>query len=490
MYDASDLLPLKHSHSSFYVQAKYFKLDNAIKNNNLHDSFVNSLRFKTALLPDGWAGDVSVDIDAVGNISNVQTGVQGATEGCLLPGIANLHSHAHQRAMAGLAERAGDSDDSFWTWRRTMYEFLDAIQPHHLHAIASQLYVEMLKAGYTRVAEFQYLHHQPDGNRYDNIAQMSLQTLAAARDTGLGITNLPVHYQFGGFGGQPVAAQQKRFANNPGNYLRIVDALKDESGEDANTVTGVAAHSLRAVTKESFNEVLDAHATHASLPVHIHIAEQTKEVEDCVAWCGARPVEYLYDNFAVDRAWCLIHATHMTETETMTLAKSNAVAGLCPVTEGNLGDGFFNATQFLDAGGKLGIGSDSHISVSPVEELRWFEYGQRLVHHSRNQLSGGSNRSTGRNLFDIAVAGGAQACGHNSGAIKTGRRADFIVLDTTHPLLCEREDDEILDSWIFSGNANTVRDVYVGGVRVIENGHHADEEKIKQRFQSTIRELR
>ena len=448
--------------------------------------------FKYALLPSGWASNVQISVDGSGNISSVETNIDSAAvqPGCALPGIANLHSHAHQRAMAGLAEKAGDSDDSFWTWRATMYNFMDAIQPQHLHAIASRLYLEMLKAGYTRVAEFQYLHHQTDGSHYDNIAEMSLQTLSAARDVGIGITNLPVHYQYSGFGGQPPQPQQRRFSNDPEAFLRIVDELKRASDDDANIVTGIAAHSLRAVTRESLDDVLDEFANRINLPIHIHIAEQTREVEDCIAWCGARPVDYLYEHFPVNTDWCLIHATHMTAAETLKVAESGAVAGLCPTTEGNLGDGFFNAVDYLKAGGKLGIGSDSHISISPNEELRWFEYGQRLLHQSRNQLSGGYNRSTGRNLFDIAVAGGAQACGHNSGALEVGKRADFIVLDTTHPLLCERTDNDIIDSWIFSGNENTVRDVYVGGEQVIKNGQHKNEEAINKAFASTLRELR
>jgi len=450
---------------------------------------VNNLRVKTALLADGWADDVSVDIAGNGDIACVQSGVPGAAGGCLLPGMANVHSHAHQRAMAGLAERAGNSGD-FWAWRASMYRFLDAMEPHHLHAVASQLYVEMLKAGYTRVAEFQYLHHRTDGARYDRIAEMSLQTLASARETGIGITHLPAYYQFGGFGGRPAAGQQRRFANDPARFLALFEALKKESGGDENMVTGVAAHSLRAITPETFGEILEALAKQGPLPVHIHIAEQTREVDDCIAWSGARPVEYLYDRFAVDRNWCLIHATHMTDFETAQLAASGAVAGLCPTTEANLGDGFFNAARYLAEGGGLAIGSDSHISVSPVEELRWLEYGQRLVHRSRNRLSAGCGLGTGRRLYDLAVAGGARACGHNSGVIAPGKRADFIVLDTAHPLLCERRGDELLDSWIFSGNQNTVRDVYVGGRRVVENGRHASESEIRQRFRCALKALR
>jgi formimidoylglutamate deiminase len=469
-----------YTHSSKSQNLQFLRITNTLK----------TLHFKNALLPEGWSTDVSVEIDTLGNISRIESNVPGANPGCLLPGIANLHSHAHQRAMAGLAERAGDSKDSFWTWRSIMYDFLNAISPEHLYAIASQLYIEMLKAGYTRVAEFQYLHHQHDGSRYANIAEMSLQILSAAKDTGLGLTNLPVHYQFGGFGGQATSDQQRRFACDPEEFLQIVDRLQRQSAVDLNVITGVAAHSLRAVTKQSFEKVLYELSGESSFPIHIHIAEQTKEVDDCVAWSGARPVEYLYDHFSVDKDWCLVHATHMSENETMLMAKSGAVAGLCPTTEANLGDGFFNGTAYLEAGGNLGIGSDSNISISPTEEIRWFEYGQRLVHRSRNQLSGGFNRSTGRNLFDSLVSGGARACGHNSGAIDVGKRADLIVLDTDHSLLCERNGDELIDSWIFSGNENTVRDVYVGGKHLIVNGHHENEELITSRFKSVIKELR
>lgn len=451
---------------------------------------MNTIHLEQALLATGWANNVRLSIDDSGMISSIETDISGANSGCLLPGMANLHSHAHQRAMAGLAERAGPTNDSFWTWRKLMYQFLETIQPEHLHAIASQLYVEMLKSGYTRVGEFQYLHHQSNGQHYDNPAEMSLQTLQAACDTGLGITNLPVHYQFGGFGEQPLGQQQQRFANDPELFLRIVDSLRQASSNDANVITGIAAHSLRAVSKHGLTTVLESLHKESTLPVHIHIAEQTKEVDDCVSWSGLRPVNYLLDNFNVDQHWCLIHATHMTDKETQSVAESGAVVGICPATEGNLGDGFFNAVEYLRANGKFGIGSDSHISVSPTEEIRWLEYGQRLLHRSRNVLSGGFDRSTGRNLFDKAAVGGAQACGHNSGAIAIGKRADFIVLDTDHPLLAERSGDEILDSWVFSGNSDTVRDVYVGGKHLIQDGQHAQQTAIADRFKSTLKTLR
>ena len=449
---------------------------------------MKKLGFKSALLAEGWASDVLVEIDAQGDIAAIQTGVEGITgRDCALPGMANLHSHAHQRAMAGLAERAGQSDDSFWTWRSTMYQFVGSIQPHHLNTIAAQLYIEMLKAGYTRVAEFQYLHHQANGSRYDQIAEMSLQVLQAAKQVGLGITNLPVLYQHSGFGGQPVSEQQKRFLNKPDTLVDILSSLRNASVGDGNVVNGVAAHSLRAVTKESLHQLLGA--TSQPLPVHIHIAEQRKEVEDCLTWSGVRPVDYLFDNFEIDQHWCLVHATHMTSEETKRLAISGAVAGLCPTTEANLGDGVFNATRYLQAGGQFGIGSDSHISVSPVEELRWLEYGQRLKHGSRNQLSSADVSSTGRRLFEGAAAGGAQACGHNSGAIAMGKRADIVVLDQDHPLLYSRDGDKLLDSWIFSGNSNAVSDVYVGGEHVIVEGQHPLQEQIEARFKATMQEL-
>ncbi len=452
---------------------------------------MKTLHFERALLPDGWANDVGVEITGNGDIESVVVG-DVATEvipGCLLPGIANLHSHAHQRAMAGLAEQAGRADDSFWTWREVMYRHLERIQPRQLHAIASQLYLEMLKVGYTRVAEFQYLHHQSDGSHYDDIAEMSLQTLAAAREVGIGITNLPVHYQFGGFGERAAGDQQRRFIVDPEHFLQIVDALMRESRGDANIVTGIAAHSLRAVSRDSLDDVLDEFANRVSLPVHIHIAEQIREVDDCIAWSGARPVEYLYDNFAVDERWCLVHATHMNASETRRVAASGAVAGLCPTTEANLGDGLFNGRDFVEAGGRYGLGSDSQISISPVEEMRWLEYGQRLAQRGRNLMAEGPGSSTGRTIFESVLAGGAQACGHNSGKIETGARADFIVLDTGHPLLCERGGDALLDSWIFSGNENPVREVYVGGRQVIRDGHHPLEAQIESGFKQTLKAL-
>ncbi|MDH3690946.1 MAG: formimidoylglutamate deiminase [Gammaproteobacteria bacterium] len=452
----------------------------------------NTFIVDCALLPQGWTDSVMVTIDNDGNISEVRAGAESEGEhvpGCLLPGVPNLHSHAHQRAMAGLAERSGDSNDNFWSWREVMYHYVSRIQPHHLQAIATQLYLEMLKAGYTSVAEFQYLHHDPYGRPYDNVAEMSLHTLAAAREVGIGITNLPVLYCYGGFGAQQPTEGQCRFINDAERFLAIVHKLIEACADDPNVATGIAPHSLRAISKEVVHKVFEEFNARSTGPIHIHIAEQIKEIEDCLAWCGQRPVEWLYQNLDIDDRWCLVHATHMTERETKTVADSGAVVGLCPTTEANLGDGLFNLTQYVAKDGRIGVGSDSQISVSPVEELRWLEYGQRLKHTRRNLLSADTGQSSGRRLFDLAVAGGAQACGRKIGRIETGYRADMIVVENDHPILYGRHKDALLDSWIFSGNENLVRDVYTGGRLVVKDGRHINEEHINANFRRALADL-
>ena len=443
-----------------------------------------------ALLNDGWASCVDIGIDAEGNIDSVTPGCDysgGERAELLIPAIPNVHSHAHQRAMAGLGERAGDSADSFWTWRKVMYHYLERIEPEHLQHIAAQLYLEMLKAGYGCVGEFQYLHHGIDGSAYDNRAEMSLQCLQAARSVGIGFTALPVLYRYGGFGSADPLDGQKRFLNGASEFIDIVESLKSATAGDPNSAVGIAPHSLRAIDRELLAEVIASLDDLAA--IHLHIAEQTREVDDCLAWSGKRPVEWLYDNFDVDRQWCLIHATHMTADETAMMARSGCVAGLCPTTEANLGDGFFNAVDYLSANGSWAIGSDSHISIDPVEELRWLEYGARLQTRRRNVLVSPNVVNTGRNLLDGALAGGERACGRRIGRIESGYRADLVALDVDHPRLYGRSDDELLDSWIFSGNDNLVRDVYIGGRKLIDNGHHADEDEITRNYRATLERL-
>ena len=443
-----------------------------------------------ALLGEGWAREVEIELDATGNIASIRTERQyesGERAGILLPAIPNVHSHAHQRAMAGLGERAGDSADSFWTWRKVMYHYLERIRPDDLKHIAAQLYLEMLKAGYGCVGEFQYLHHGIDGAPYAERAEMSLQCLQAAREVGIGFTALPVLYRYGGFGGADPLPGQKRFLNDADGFVEIVESLRRATDADPNCAVGIAPHSLRAIDAELLRSVCGAVGDVAA--IHIHIAEQIAEVDDCIAWSGLRPVEWLFEHFPVDAGWCLIHATHMTAGETALSADSGCIAGLCPTTEANLGDGFFNLLDYIDHGGNWAIGSDSHISIDPVEELRWLEYGQRLVTRQRNLAASETIRSTGRNLLDTALRGGAQACGRPVGRIVVGGRADLIVLDADHPRLYGRQGDDLLDSWIFSGNECLVRDVYVGGSKCIAAGRHAREDEIERNYRATLDRL-
>ena len=454
------------------------------------------LFLERALLPGGWHEGVVATISEAGLIEAVEEGAtpghaDEVVRGASVPGMSNLHSHAFQRAMAGLAERAGPAGDSFWTWRQVMYDFLPRVGPEELEAIAGQLYVEMLKAGYTAVGEFHYLHHAPDGTPYANLTEMSARVIEAAGQAGIAITHLPVLYAHGGFGAAPPAEGQKRFLNDLDRFCRLVTEIHGLYAGTPGVSVGIAPHSLRAVSRELLSDaVAMLDGLDPSAPIHIHIAEQLKEVEDCVAWSGKRPVEWLLENADVKDRWCLVHATHMTAEETRALAASGAVAGLCPTTEANLGDGLFPAAAYLAAGGRLGIGSDSHISVDLAEEIRLLEYGQRLKHLGRNLLADAEGASTGRSLYDRALQGGAAALGLASGRIAPGFRADLVVLDSDHPSLYGREGDSLLDAWLFFNAGNPIRDVYVAGRRVVTDGVHHREEEIAKRYRQTIARLR
>jgi formimidoylglutamate deiminase len=455
----------------------------------------------SALLPNGWQQAVEVAIDDVGNIAGVRAGQpsRGAERvGVLVPGVPNAHSHAHQRAMAGLAECADttvagpgparEDADGFWRWREVMYRHLERLGPEHLRPIAAQLYLEMLKAGYTSVCEFQYLHHDPSGHAYSSRAQLSLECVHAARDVGIGITMLPVLYRYGGFGAQPPTERQRRFINDADGFAAIIGEVSAAVVGDPNAQWGIAPHSLRAVDAPLLREVIDACPDAAV--IHLHIAEQKREVAQCVHWCGRRPVQWLTEHVALDHRWTLVHATHAEPQELDAVASHGSVIALCPTTEANLGDGFFDAGHYLGRQGAWAIGSDSQISVSPIEELRWLEYGQRLVGQRRNVLVGeGRSGSTARRLLDDALAGGAAASGRNIGAIAPGRRADLLVLDEQHPRLAGAAGDTWLDCWIFSGNQSLVKDVYVGGRRVIADRHHAAEAAIARDFRAALAEL-
>jgi len=436
--------------------------------------------------PRGWRRDARLGI-AQGQFVEPTDAAPSVRLGrYVLPGMPNLHSHAFQRAMAGLAERQTNAADSFWTWRETMYAFAGRVGPDDLRAIATQLYVEMLKAGYTQVCEFHYLHHQPDGKPYADPAAMSLALIDAAREAGIGLTLLPTLYMAGGFDGRPLAERQRRFGFDVEEYLTLLSEVRRL--EHAALRVGVALHSLRAVPEHALREVVSADITRA-MPIHIHIAEQIGEVQDCLALRRARPVEWLFDNVAVDARWCLVHATHLNEEEVRHLARSGAVAGLCPTTEANLGDGLFPLKAYLEAGGCLGIGSDSHISVSPIEELRWLEYGQRLVTRHRNIAVSATNASVGETVFSAALHGGAQAAGARIAALAPGARADLLVLDEAAPLLAGRDEASLIDTFLFAGNANLVRDVMVAGEWVVRDFRHRDEERIARNYRVVVEKL-
>ncbi|MCV3738266.1 formimidoylglutamate deiminase [Rhizobium sp. TRM96647] len=437
-----------------------------------------------ALLPEGWASNVRMTLKD-GRIASVEKDVaaEPADErhGAIVPGMANLHSHAFQRGMAGLAETRGPGGDSFWSWRTVMYRFALSMTPEQVEAVAAQLYVEMLEAGFTRVGEFHYLHHDADGRPYADIAELAARIVAAASATGIGLTLLPVFYARSGFGGADPGEGQRRFVNDPEAYARLLARCQDLTAALPGGITGVAPHSLRAVTPGELAAVV---AMAGDAPVHIHIAEQVKEVEDCIAWSGRRPVEWLLDNAPVDGRWCLIHATHMSDTETDRMAASGAIAGLCPVTEANLGDGTFPAIRFVAGGGRFGIGSDSNVLIGLGDELRQLEYSQRLLHRGRNMIAAPGG-STGRALFDGAVAGGAAALGVATG-LAAGAPADFVSLRARHDL--DLAGDRLLDALVFSGGAFPDT-VWVAGKKLVENGRHAARAAIADRFAKAMRAL-
>jgi formimidoylglutamate deiminase len=450
---------------------------------------MSTLHFGSALLPSGWADDVQV-IVADGTIAKVTTGVaQGSRDErhqLAIPGIASLHSHAFQRGMAGLAESRGNVADTFWTWRETMYRFALEMTPDDTEAVATLLYVEMLEQGFTRVGEFHYLHHDHDGSPYADPAEMATHIVQAAEITGIGLTLLPSFYAHSSFGGAEPHAGQRRFICSIDQFARLTAAIRTAVRALPGANVGVAPHSLRAVTPDELAAMM---LLAEAGPVHIHAAEQIKEVEDCIAWSGRRPIEWLLENAPVDQRWCIIHATHMTAAETASLARSGAVAGLCPVTEASLGDGIFPAREFLDAGGRFGVGTDSNVLIGVADELRQLEYGQRLKHRERNVLSGGPGVSTGRALFDATLAGGAQALAQPISGLQAGARADIVTLDTTHPSLAGRSRDTILDGWIFAAGRGAVADVWAGGNKVVEGGHHRLRRRARDTFSAAMRRL-
>ncbi len=441
----------------------------------------------TALLPTGWADNVALDIEngtITGVTANAAREDRERLPGIALPGLPNLHSHTFQRAMAGLSETRGPGTDSFWTWRQVMYAFLQKLTPEDVEAIAAFAMMQMLEAGFTALAEFHYLHHAPGGTPYANSAELSERIAAAAAQTGIGLTLLPVLYSHGGFGAQPPSEGQLRFVNDLDGFARLLDAAKTAIASLDDAVLGLAPHSLRAVTPDQL-------ATLPTIggPIHIHVAEQTREVDDCLAWSGQRPVDWLLSHAPVDDRWCLIHATQTTPAELAAMAKSGAVAGLCPITEANLGDGIFDAPALRDAGGRYGVGTDSNVEITAPGELRLLEYAQRLHRRARNVMPAHKGASTGQALYAAALAGGAQALGRRLGRLAPGHRADLVLLDPSHPDLAARTGDHRLDAYLFTAGASAIDTVLVAGRPLVTAGHHHARAAITARYRKTLARL-
>lgn len=440
-----------------------------------------------ALLPQGWERDVRLTV-VDGCIGEVRTGVAAQAGDqrvrILVPGVPNLHSHAFQRGMAGLTEIGGGDGDSFWSWRELMYRFLAKLVPDAVEAIAAHAYMEMLESGFTRVGEFHYLHHDADGQPYADRAEMSARIAAAAAQTGIGLTLLPVFYAHADFGGAAPNPAQRRLIHDVDGFAQLLDGARTALRPLPDAVLGIAPHSLRAVTGEELSALLPLNDG----PVHIHIAEQLREVDACVAWSGLRPVRWLYENVAVDARWCLVHATHINDDERARIVASRAVAGLCPVTEANLGDGLFPMQAFAREGGRFGVGSDSNVLIDAAEELRLLEYGQRLSLRGRNVIAPDAQRSSGRYLFDGAQQGGAQALGVAAG-LQPGASADLLELDADHPAMIARDGDALLDSWVFAARNGALRSVWRRGRQCVADGRHLQRDTITARFAQALRSV-
>ncbi|QQX92173.1 formimidoylglutamate deiminase [Gluconobacter sphaericus] len=443
-----------------------------------------------ALLPDGWHRNVRINVSSDGCFESIipdaRMSASSERKAIVVPSQLSLHSHAFQRGMAGLAESRQNPADTFWTWRRLMYQLAHRISPEQMQDIASYLYMEMLTAGYTQVAEFHYLHHAPGGATYGQVAEMSLRVGEAAQSVGIGLTLLPTLYERGGFDGRPLQEAQERFATTPELIGRIISETRSAWGEMPLLSVGLGLHSLRAVDLRTASDLLSAQTG----PVHIHVAEQQKEVEECVASVGARPVEYLLAQTDVDERWCLVHATHLSASEVAAMARSGAVAGLCPITEANLGDGLFPLVPYVNDGGRFGIGSDSNVLISPWEELRTLEYGQRLFTQTRcAALPVATLGSTGGWLYRQVLDGGRQACGLESWGLLAGARADLCVLDEDLLPLPYLQDDAVLDAAIFGSRQPPVKDVLCGGQWRVRDGRHVNHDAVTAAFRRTVRTL-
>ena len=456
-----------------------------------HGENVN-LFAELALISEDWAHNVRISIGNDGKIKDIEIGVEPDKDDkklinrILLPAMSNLHSHSFQRSMAGITEKRTKKQDSFWNWRKIMYDFIEKLNPEHIEAIAALVFMEMLESGYASVGEFHYIHHQQGGIQYENVTETSTSIFSAAIQTGIGLTHLPVFYMQGGLNGEIFSQVQLRFKNNSEQYLRILEQIENEiQRASKDYMLGLAPHSLRAVSPESLKDII---SSKQFLPVHIHIAEQQKEVKDFKYIYGQRPVNWLLDNINIDSQWCLIHATHLLLEETAKLANSGAVVGLCPITEANLGDGIFDGSEYISYGGKFGIGSDSNVHITLTGELRMLEYSQRLSLKERNIMNNISG-SLGKSLYTNALRGGAQALSRNSGTIASGKWADLLTLDSKALAFYCSSEDEILDRWIFTADDSLVREVWSAGRPVVVDGRHIKHDQIEKHYRKIIRKL-
>jgi formimidoylglutamate deiminase len=463
---------------------------------------MSKLYAENILIGSQWQADKTLSITADGTITSIEAGKDAQAmhlNGPVIPGMVNCHSHAFQRAFAGYSEYRGRTgsgvviEDSFWSWRDIMYRFVAKMTPEDAHQVASFVYIEMLKAGYTSVAEFHYLHHQVGGTHYDDPAEMSNQIINAASSTGIGLTHLPVLYSYAGFGEVSPSDAQGRFIHSTEDYLKLIDGLNKKYTNQNNFQLGIAPHSLRAVSQSQLKEIVPyIRAINKNAPIHIHISEQMQEVNDCLKHYGQRPVEWLLDNYPMGENWCLVHATHLIDEEIKKLAESGAVVGICPLTEANLGDGIFPTAEYLKQGGKFAIGSDSHISINVAEELRLLEYGQRLSKNQRAVLVSKyspvdeSCSSVGQYLYSKATRDGAKAIGQNVGEIAVGKRADLVVLDSDHPSMFSKQQSFILDAAIFACSELPVKDVFVAGKQVVSAGCHPLDSKTIENYKSVL----
>lgn len=452
-----------------------------------------------AYIGKSWQKNVLFGWDDQGRLTQAtpghpkeQVAAKQHARGPVIPGMPNLHSHAFQSAMAGLTEYRAKPSDSFWSWRELMYRYAGRITPEMMFHIAKWLYITQLKAGYTSVCEFHYLHHQPSGQPYDQLAELGLAIVEAAKEARIGLTLLPVLYQYANFGEQPPVSGQQRFINSPERILRLIDELAGHQPVNPMVTYGIAPHSLRATTAESINEALTGLARLVpDAPVHIHVAEQMGEVQACMEKFGVRPIQLLYDRLAVNERWCLVHATHALPEELDAIKQSGAVVGLCLTTEANLGDGVFPAVEFLtERNGTFGVGSDSNTSISWQAELRLLEYGQRLTYQQRNLLATPSEPMVADFLFDKAVKGGAQASGRQIGALQVGHQADFVVLNPEHPHILGIQPKYWLSELVFNELPDpSISDVFIGGQRIIKGRHHPEEIDAYQNYQKTLAQL-